>query len=100
MAGNTDGAQQGQGEHRTLSGLEVKQLYTQDDLQDFDHDRDLGVPGAFPFTRGPYPDMYRVVCGPGARLPALAPRGQPTSATGSCWSTAKPASALISIIPR
>ncbi len=59
MAGNTDGAQQGQGEHRTLSGLEVKQLYTQDDLQDFDHDRDLGVPGAFPFTRGPYPDMYR-----------------------------------------
>ena len=44
---------------RTLSGLEVKELYTQADVESFDHDRDLGVPGAYPFTRGPYPNMYR-----------------------------------------
>ena len=47
------------GEYRTLSGLEVKGLYTQEDLTGFDHARDLGAPGEFPFTRGPYPDMYR-----------------------------------------
>ena len=46
-------------EHRTLSGIEVKELYTQDDISGLDHDRDLGVPGAYPFTRGPYPNMYR-----------------------------------------
>ena len=44
---------------QTLSGLEVKELYTQEDLGDFDSDRDLGAPGSFPFTRGPYPNMYR-----------------------------------------
>src|SRR6185369_11546713 len=29
------------------------------DLESLDEDRDLGRPGEFPFTRGPYPDMYR-----------------------------------------
>jgi len=29
------------------------------DLAGFDHDRDLGLPGEFPFTRGTQPTMYR-----------------------------------------
>ena len=38
----------------TDSGIEVKPVYTADDAA---AERDL--PGQFPFTRGPYPDMYR-----------------------------------------
>ena len=44
---------------RTLSGLEVKELYTPEDLETLDYQRDIGAPGAYPFTRGPYPTMYR-----------------------------------------
>jgi methylmalonyl-CoA mutase N-terminal domain/subunit len=57
MTVNPGGPEQNQ--HRTLSGLEVKELYTQADVEGFDYDRDLGVPGAYPFTRGPYSNMYR-----------------------------------------
>jgi methylmalonyl-CoA mutase, N-terminal domain len=42
----------------TISGVENEPLYTPDDVQ-VDHDRDLGYPGSFPFTRGVYPSMYR-----------------------------------------
>ena len=44
--------------NRSLSGLEVKPVYTPEDLADTDFVRDLGQPGEFPFTRGPYPNMY------------------------------------------
>ncbi|MDE0823679.1 MAG: methylmalonyl-CoA mutase family protein [Dehalococcoidia bacterium] len=44
--------------NRSLSGLEVKPVYTPDDLANTDFARDLGQPGEFPFTRGPYPNMY------------------------------------------
>jgi methylmalonyl-CoA mutase, N-terminal domain len=40
----------------TLSGLEVKPLYTADDLPPAE---DIGLPGGYPFTRGVYPSMYR-----------------------------------------
>jgi methylmalonyl-CoA mutase N-terminal domain/subunit len=45
----------------TDSGVEVKPLYEAADLADagFDAGRDLGDPGNYPFTRGPYPSMYR-----------------------------------------
>ena len=42
----------------TISGLENEPLYTAEDVE-VDHDRDLGYPGEFPFTRGVYPSMYR-----------------------------------------
>jgi methylmalonyl-CoA mutase, N-terminal domain len=42
----------------TISGLEVDPLYTPDNVE-VDHDRDLGYPGTYPFTRGVYPSMYR-----------------------------------------
>ena len=42
----------------TMSGLENEPLYTPDTVA-IDYDRDLGYPGAFPFTRGVYPSMYR-----------------------------------------
>ncbi len=44
--------------HSTISGIEVEPLYTRDDVE-LDYERDLGSPGKFPFTRGPYATMYR-----------------------------------------
>ena len=39
----------------TDSGIEVKPVYTAADVEGLD----LEQPGEFPFTRGPYADMYR-----------------------------------------
>jgi methylmalonyl-CoA mutase N-terminal domain/subunit len=60
------------GEHRTIapivgpddphrftdSGIEIKPLYTEEDLPERLPER-LGQPGQYPFTRGIHPDMYR-----------------------------------------
>jgi methylmalonyl-CoA mutase N-terminal domain/subunit len=43
----------------TLSGEPLEPLYTPADLAGFDHEDKLGRPGAYPFTRGVYPSMYR-----------------------------------------
>ena len=43
----------------TISGQPVRPLYTEDDLADWDPERDLGFPGEHPYTRGVYPSMYR-----------------------------------------
>ncbi len=40
--------------YKTLSGIELKQFYTADDIRQRD-----GVPGEYPFTRGIHQDMYR-----------------------------------------
>src|SRR6266496_2705874 len=45
-------------EYQTLSGLPLKRIYTAEDVKDFRHE-DLGLPGQYPYTRGPYPTMYR-----------------------------------------
>src|SRR3954447_16479706 len=39
----------------TDSGVEVKPVYTEEDVAGLE----LELPGEFPFTRGPYADMYR-----------------------------------------
>ncbi|HSL00357.1 MAG TPA: methylmalonyl-CoA mutase family protein [Rubrobacteraceae bacterium] len=47
-------------ERRTESGIEVKPLYGPWDFgDDFDYGDKLGDPGEYPYTRGPYPSMYR-----------------------------------------
>src|SRR3954454_21673912 len=38
----------------TDAGIEIKPVYTADDAE-----TELEAPGEFPFTRGPYPHMYR-----------------------------------------
>src|SRR5918996_954029 len=43
----------------TISGHPVAPLYTDEDLSEWDAERDLGYPGEHPFTRGVYPSMYR-----------------------------------------
>src|SRR5262245_42912060 len=42
-------------ERRTDSGIEVKPVYVAGDVGELE----LPAPGEFPFTRGPYADMYR-----------------------------------------
>jgi methylmalonyl-CoA mutase cobalamin-binding domain/chain len=44
--------------YQTLSGLPLKRVYTAEDVKDLRHE-DLGLPGQYPYTRGPYPTMYR-----------------------------------------
>ena len=44
---------------RTDSGIEVRPLYTEADLEGWEATERLGLPGEPPFTRGVYPSMYR-----------------------------------------
>jgi methylmalonyl-CoA mutase N-terminal domain/subunit len=43
----------------TPSGLPVEPVYTPADIADLDYQRELGMPGQYPFTRGIQPNMYR-----------------------------------------
>lgn len=45
-------------EFKTLGGFPVKRVYTALDVADTPLE-DIGLPGQYPFTRGPYPTMYR-----------------------------------------
>ena len=42
----------------TDSGIDLEPVYEPVDLGGFDPERDLGLPGEPPFTRGVYPSMY------------------------------------------
>jgi methylmalonyl-CoA mutase, N-terminal domain len=46
------------GEFSTMSGHPIEPLYTSEDLP-ADAEERIGAPGEYPFTRGPYPSMYR-----------------------------------------
>jgi methylmalonyl-CoA mutase N-terminal domain/subunit len=43
----------------TQSSAEVNPLYTPEDVEGAEYERDLGYPGAYPYTRGIHPTMYR-----------------------------------------
>ena len=43
----------------TISDLQIKNIYSPEDLQEMDYERDLGFPSQYPFTRGVQPSMYR-----------------------------------------
>lgn len=73
----------------TVTGIEVKRLYTPNDIKDLDYNRDIGYPSVPPFVRGVYPTMHRgvvftqrLICGTGtpedtnARLKFLISQGQ------------------------
>ena len=40
------------------SGIPIKGMYGPDDVKDVDYDRDIGLAGEPPFTRGVYSTMY------------------------------------------
>ena len=43
----------------TTSEIEIKRLYTPEDISDKDYADEVGFPGQHPFTRGVQPTMYR-----------------------------------------
>lgn len=43
----------------TISGVDIKDLYTPDDVKDIDFSSEIGWPGEYPYTRGIHPTMYR-----------------------------------------
>jgi methylmalonyl-CoA mutase, N-terminal domain len=48
-----------EGPFTTISGLSVKPLYSTLETKDLDYQKDLGVPGSYPYTRGVQDNMYR-----------------------------------------
>ncbi|MFX0097302.1 MAG: methylmalonyl-CoA mutase [Candidatus Hodarchaeota archaeon] len=46
-------------EKRNSSGIPIKPLYTPKDIEHLSHEKDLGFPGKYPFTRGIHNTMYR-----------------------------------------
>ena len=46
-------------EFATDSGIKVDTLYTPLDIDGMDYERDLGLAGEYPYTRGVQPNMYR-----------------------------------------
>ena len=49
----------GASERQTNSGLPLRPVYTPQDLEKIDYQRDIGDPGQYPYTRGLYPTGYR-----------------------------------------
>src|SRR5688500_10408002 len=45
-------------EYETASGVPLERVYTPEHVAELPLDA-LGLPGRYPFTRGPYPTMYR-----------------------------------------
>ncbi len=43
----------------TISDAQVERLYTPADVAGLDYERDLGLPGRYPYTRGVHPTGYR-----------------------------------------
>jgi methylmalonyl-CoA mutase N-terminal domain/subunit len=43
----------------TISDMEIKDLYTPEDIKEIDYSKEIGFPGLYPFTRGVHPSMYR-----------------------------------------
>ena len=44
---------------KNLSDIEIKNLYTPEDIADLEYLRDVGFPGDVPFLRGVHPNLYR-----------------------------------------
>lgn len=57
LAGFIARAPESKEDYRSGSGLPVKRVYTPADLPNDWHE--IGLPGRYPYTRGPYPTMYR-----------------------------------------
>jgi methylmalonyl-CoA mutase cobalamin-binding domain/chain len=45
-------------DYTSASGIDLKRVYTSLDTKEAS-ESDIGLPGQYPFTRGPYPTMYR-----------------------------------------
>ena len=77
----------------TISGEQVKPLYTQEDLADNDAERDIGYPGEYPVHARRVPvDVPRAALDDAPVRRASAPPRRRTSASATCSTTARPGS--------
>jgi methylmalonyl-CoA mutase N-terminal domain/subunit len=44
---------------KNLSEMEIKNIYTPEDIKDLKYLKDIGFPGEYPFLRGVHPNLYR-----------------------------------------
>ncbi len=44
---------------KNLSEIDIKNLYTPEDIKDVEYLKDIGFPGEYPFLRGVHPNLYR-----------------------------------------
>ena len=56
---NTEQTKSIKKEATTESGIPIKPIYTNKDVERLNYEQDLGAPGRYPYTRGPYNTMYR-----------------------------------------
>lgn len=85
--------------HRTTSGVAIEPVYGPDELKHFDRQRDLGLPGGFPYTRGIHPDMYRRQLWTMRQFSGFATPDEPTAAITIYSSKARRVSRWRSISP-
>jgi methylmalonyl-CoA mutase N-terminal domain/subunit len=50
---------EGEGTFTNISGFDIHPLYGPEDVAGFDYDKDLGMPGEYPYVRGVHRTMYR-----------------------------------------
>lgn len=43
----------------SLSGEDIELVYTPEDIKNIDYDKEIGLPGEFPYTRGIHHNLYR-----------------------------------------
>ena len=55
------------GPFMTISGRPIERLYDATDVADLDYERDLNLPGNYPYTRGVHKTGYRGKPGRGRR---------------------------------
>ncbi len=44
---------------KNLSEIDIKNLYSPEDIKDLEYLKDIGFPGEYPFLRGVHPNLYR-----------------------------------------
>jgi len=44
---------------KNLSEIDIKNLYTPEDIKDLEYLKEIGFPGEYPFLRGVHPNLYR-----------------------------------------
>ena len=67
----------------TVSDLEIRRLYTPEDIKDMDFAKDIGYPNQFPFIRGNQPATGENI-GPSGCSPEWATPRRPMSGGNCC----------------
>ena len=76
--------------HKNLSNLDIKPVYTPDDIEDLEYVNGYRVSREFPFVRGVHPTMYRGSSGRCVSSRGLAAQKKRTNGTITCSIMGRP----------